>query len=164
MITPLFFLCILILTFGIIFYPRISKHKRNIIKSKKIILKLKEFKHPGQKINYLRKIDPFVFEELLLSAFEIKGYRIIRNKKYTGDGGLDGTIIDEDNNQILIQAKRYKSYIHKQDLMLFQELVQRRNCKGFFIHTGKTSKNSLLFADNEHISIYSGNKLLELLN
>ncbi|MEX6059375.1 restriction endonuclease [Enterobacter hormaechei] len=42
------------------------------------------------KINYLRKIDPFVFEELLLEGFEAHGFRTIRNKRYTGDGGIDG--------------------------------------------------------------------------
>ncbi len=36
-----------------------------------------------QKINYLRKIDPFVFEELLLEGFEAHGFRTIRNKRYT---------------------------------------------------------------------------------
>jgi restriction system protein len=115
-------------------------------------------------MNYLRKIDPFVFEELLLTHFENKGFKIIRNKKYTGDGGFDGTIFNKNNEKILIQAKRYTNYIHKKDLLNFEQLVIENHCKGFFIHTGKTSKNNLLFADNENISIYSGNKLLDLLN
>ncbi|WP_192840691.1 restriction endonuclease, partial [Enterobacter hormaechei] len=44
-------------------------------------------------MNYLRKIDPFVFEELLLEGFEAHGFRTIRNKRYTGDGGIDGQVI-----------------------------------------------------------------------
>ncbi len=44
--------------------------------------------HFGQKIAYLRKIDPFVFEELLLEGFERRGFEVIRNRRYTGDGGL----------------------------------------------------------------------------
>ncbi|WP_407233716.1 restriction endonuclease [Escherichia coli] len=31
-----------------------------------------------------------MFEELLLEGFEAHGFRTIRNKRYTGDGGIDG--------------------------------------------------------------------------
>jgi len=40
-------------------------------------------------IAYLRKIDPYVFEELLLEALLSKGFKITRNKRYSGDGGID---------------------------------------------------------------------------
>src|SRR3546814_11160707 len=44
----------------------------------------------------LRAMDPLAFEELLLEAFERRGHRVIRNRRYTGDGGIDGeVIIDE---------------------------------------------------------------------
>ncbi|MGS6531656.1 restriction endonuclease, partial [Enterobacter hormaechei] len=44
----------------------------------------------AQIINYLRKIDAFVFEELLLEGFEAHGFRTMRIKRYSGDGGIDG--------------------------------------------------------------------------
>ncbi|PIJ42321.1 restriction endonuclease, partial [Serratia sp. OPWLW2] len=60
----------------------------------------------GQRLAYLRKINPYVFEELLLLAFERQGYAVIRNTSYSGDGGLDGQVIIE-GKTYLIQAKRY---------------------------------------------------------
>ncbi|MGB0871427.1 MAG: restriction endonuclease [Flavobacteriales bacterium] len=140
-----------------------SKHKRNIYKSKKIISKINTFEFEGQKLNYLKKIDPFVFEELLLSAFEKKGYKIQRNIKYTGDGGIDGVIYDNNNNKFLIQAKRYSNYINKAHVKDFGDLLKSKNCKGFFIHTGKTGKGSFDESLNYNMKIISGNKLLSLI-
>ena len=60
------------------------------------INKLKEIaKTPdsnGKIIVYLRKINPFVFEELILSVIEDSNIRVYRNRRYTGDGGVDGMI------------------------------------------------------------------------
>lgn len=140
-----------------------SRHRRNVIKSKKIIKKINTFNYSGQKINYLRKVDPFVFEELILSAFEKKGFEILRNKKYTGDGGIDGTIYDIQNNKYLIQAKRYSNHINLAHIKEFGALLQENKCKGFFIHTGKTGKQSLKESYNYNMTIISGNKLIELI-
>ncbi|MGM8474744.1 restriction endonuclease, partial [Enterobacter hormaechei subsp. steigerwaltii] len=73
-----------------------------------------------QKINYLRKIDPFVFEELLLEGFEAHGFRTIRNKRYTGDGGIDGQVIIG-KYRYLIQAKRYRGHIALQHVQEFDD-------------------------------------------
>lgn len=43
-------------------------------------------------IAYLRRIDPLVFEELVLSALARRGYAILRNERYSGDGGIDGRV------------------------------------------------------------------------
>lgn len=142
-----------------------SKHLRNIRNSKKILDRVKKLPHPGAKINYLRKIDPFVFEELILSAIQLKGFKIKRNKKYTGDGGIDGVFYDNNNQLILLQAKRYKGHIQKQHLEDFLTLVhQKKARKGLFIHTGKTSLKSLENYKHSKIQIVSGNKLLLFLN
>lgn len=83
---------------------------------------------PGfpQKIDYLRKIDPFVFEELLLEGFEAHGFRTIRNKRYTGDGGIDGQVIIG-KYRYLIQAKRYRGHIALQHVQEFEKLLKRHN-------------------------------------
>jgi len=141
-----------------------NRHKRNVLKSATILQKINSFDHAGQKLNYLRKIDPFVFEELLLSAFEKQDYSIVRNRKYTGDGGIDGLIFDKDGNKILIQAKRYKSYINPKHIDEFLALVNSSNAiRGKFIHTGKTGKTTYSAYKNTNIDIISGSKLLTLL-
>ncbi|WP_064967834.1 restriction endonuclease [Tenacibaculum ovolyticum] len=144
---------------------KFDKHKHNQKKAAIILDKINSFKYSGQKINYLRKINPFVFEELLLTALLKKGYKVKRNKKYTGDGGLDGTIFNKKGKKIIIQAKRYKSYININHVKDFEKLVISKNAlKGFFIHTGKTSerlRNS--FNKNNRVVVIGGTNLIELI-
>ncbi|HCJ0405636.1 TPA: restriction endonuclease, partial [Klebsiella variicola] len=89
---------------------RRRRHERKQSSAVRVIDKINTFPHFGQKIAYLRKIDPFVFEELLLEGFERRGFEVIRNRRYTGDGGIDGRV-KIDGQTWLIQAKRYTSYI-----------------------------------------------------
>lgn len=154
-------ICLII--YILLFKNKKNRHQRNIEKSKNIIELLNKFSFNGQKINYLKKIDPYVFEELLLSSFEKKGYKIKRSKRYSGDGGVDGIIYDNDNNEIYIQAKRYKNYINLQHLKDFENLINSKNVKGYFIHTGKTGSKSKDFINNANLNILSGDKLINLI-
>ncbi|MBB6131494.1 restriction endonuclease [Mucilaginibacter lappiensis] len=114
-------------------------------------------------MNYLKKIDPYVFEELLLEAFVLKGYKIKRNGSYSGDGGIDGIIYNEKGETILIQAKRYKSFINTQHLRDFDLLTCRQRVKaGYFIHTGRTPA-SFRYVFSADIQIISGSKLIDLV-
>ncbi|BBU78781.1 hypothetical protein EIMP300_01810 [Escherichia coli] len=76
-----------------------------------------------------------MFEELLLEGFEAHGFRTIRNKRYTGDGGIDGQVIIG-KYRYLIQAKRYRGHIALQHVQEFEKLLKRHNCRGLFCHTG----------------------------
>lgn len=58
----------------VFFKRRYNRHTYNQKLSKKILKKINSFEHDGQRINYLRKINPFVFEELVLDAMEVNGY------------------------------------------------------------------------------------------
>lgn len=161
-----FFIILIVFFILIIFFSkkRFNRHKHNQGKAKTILKKIKAFEHQGQQINYLRKIDPFVFEELLLDAFEFKGYKVVRNKRYTGDGGIDGIVYDKNGNKILIQAKRYSSYINPQHVTTFQNLLaSKKAVKGFFIHTGKTSFNTRNQFKHTNVVLIGGSKLLDLI-
>lgn len=154
--------------FRLFFKPNYTKrrHKRKIASGDKIITKLNsfsgEFKNQ-QILSYLRKIDPFVFEELILSAFKLKGFSIIRNKSYSGDGGLDGTIL-KDNDVFLIQAKRYTNFVKTSHIKDFELLIDVKKANGgYFIHTGRTSSKSLSSFKNSSIVIISGQKLIDLI-
>lgn len=140
------------------------RHKRNISTGKKVLGKINNLEHPGAKLNYLKKVDPFVFEELILSAFQQKGFKIKRNKKYTGDDGIDGIIWDENKRKYLIQAKRYAGYVSRQHIKEFELLVAQRKCfSGFFVHTGKTGKDTYKHFYDSNIHIVSGQRLLKLI-
>lgn len=111
----------------------------------------------------LRAMDPLAFEELLLEAFEQRGNPVIRNRRYTGDGGVDGEVII-DGVRFLIQAKRYRETIRPDHVRAFAVLCASRGRRGLFIHTGRTggaSRDAL--ADTPGIEIISGRNLLALL-
>jgi len=132
--------------------------------AKKFLEKIKNIEHSGQLITYLRKIDAFVIEEMVLSILETrKDINIVRNNKYTGDGGIDGKFtlsVDNKNKQGFIQVKRYSSYINSKDVDKFNILLEENNIDiGLFIHTGKSGKQTYKFLGNR-IKLISGDKLL----
>ncbi len=138
------------------------KHYRKLKSAKKIskMINSEQFSYDSAILNYLKKIDPFVFEELILYTFKKRGYKSYRNKRYTGDGGIDGKV--KINNQIyLIQAKRYQNYINYQHVVEFNDLCISQRKEGFFIHTGKTGAVSKTV--NSNIQIISGNYLIRFL-
>lgn len=148
-------------------------HKWRKKSSLKLLEKIETFP-PQQFFAYIRKIDPFVFEEAILSALERReDIQVVRNKRYTGDNGVDGVfyikITDTDgtiiNKKCLIQAKRYKAYVNSSHIEDFsQKVIREKAHLGLFVHSGKTRKSSL--AQNkhsEHLMIISGDKLIKLL-
>jgi len=111
----------------------------------------------------LRAMDPLAFEELLLEAFEQRGHRVVRNRRYTGDGGVDGEVIIN-GERFLVQAKRYRETIRPEHVSDFIALCSSRGRRGLFIHTGRTggaSRDAL--ADISCVKIISGKNLLALL-
>ena len=147
--------------FWIVFYPqRRSKHQINIKKADKVLKKLQGMQCNEQRLHYLRKINPFVFEEVVLNALLAKGHKIKRNKRYTGDGGIDGKVYIK-GKLTLVQSKRYSGHISRKHVIEFVHLCKKKRCKGLFVHTGRASKQTLLAAKN--IEIISGPKLMSLL-
>lgn len=151
----------------IIIYSLLPRKKWRVKKSKILLEKLKEKfidkEQYAQLMGYLRKIDPFLFEELILTVIEKDKLKIKRNKRYTGDGGIDGKFYIG-RQLYLVQAKRYKNHINLQHVKDFIEVCDKYKAKGVFIHTGKTGggvKSHLL--DNPTLKIISGSNLLEFI-
>ncbi|WP_275372381.1 restriction endonuclease [Xenorhabdus bovienii] len=158
----LFFL-IAIFSIGKNYSIREVRHRCYHQTAKKILKKLPSLSNNGSRMNYLRKINPYVFEELLLLAFKNQGFKIQRNKSYSEDGGLDGKVWI-DGRCFLIQAKRYGQAINSQHVEEFGKLLQKIKCEGFFIHTGRTGEKSV-YQCHRYTAIHmiSGKKLLDLL-
>ena len=110
---------------------------------------------------FLRGLNAFVFEEMILTALKHQGYRIIRNKAYTGDGGVDGMVF-MNMRRHLIQAKCYSSYITARELEDFIKTCRRRKVRGLFIHTGKTGERCRDIARSSDVTIISGKSMLNL--
>ena len=101
-----------------------------------------------QMFTYMRGLDPFVFEEMILDTFKERRLKIVRNKRYSGDGGLDGQCFIA-RKRVLIQAKRYKNHIKPEHVREFIDLCNRRKTAGLFIHCGKTGPSSKGLVDGE---------------
>lgn len=153
-----------IVIFVVIFKrKKFNRHKVKIDSAKTVINKLFTFSNDGQRMAYLKKIDPYVFEELVLFGFEYQG-QIERNKRYSGDGGIDGRIWIG-RQLYLIQAKRYTGAIQKQHVIDFISLVNSHGCKGVFCHTGTTSDSvKKIVKESDCIELISGSRLLNLIS
>lgn len=125
--------------------------------------RLGESKGPAAQFHYLRTRDPFLFEEMILTALKKAGHRIKRNHRYTGDGGIDGQCWI-DGEHYYIQAKRYKNHISAVHVKEFDEICRRKGIKGLFVHTGKTGKSSWRASASDRITIVSGDTMLTLLD
>lgn len=146
-------------------YLGIKTHSWRQVSSKKVLRKIRNFETPGQIINYLKKIDAFVFEEIILDTLsERPDITVKRNKRYTGDKGIDGQFLIKRDNQYfkgIIQAKRYKSYINNKDVELFKANIEAEKADiGLFIHTGKTG-GKVYEHINDNLILISGAKLVD---
>lgn len=148
----------------LLFRHQKGRHKRNIRRAKKILRRINDKKlSEGEIISYLRKIDPYVFEELVLLGFARKGFEIKRNERYSGDGGVDGRVYMK-GQQFLLQCKRYARHINPKHVEDFAAACRREGCEGYFVHTGRTdkrSRNNVYIEGN--VDIISGNRLAHLL-
>jgi restriction system protein len=127
-----------------------------------LIRSMVPLENPGRVFAYLRKVDPYRFEELILSELERRQIRIIRSRRYSGDGGIDGQFF-HDGELWLIQAKRYSKYIKPDHVWAFEAISQRSRARGLFVHTGKTPQR-LRSMDRQCglVRIISGQELLKL--
>lgn len=147
---------------------RFKKRSRWRIKhSKKALKTLRNITEPQRQFGYLRSrlVDPFVFEEMILTALEESGHKIRRNERYTGDGGIDGQAWI-DGQHYLIQAKKYRHHIKTAHVNELAAICAKQKVKGLFIHTGQTGAKAREAATHHRntITIISGEKMLDLLN
>ncbi|WP_205569712.1 restriction endonuclease [Rahnella aceris] len=140
------------------------RHRRYQRQAARILVRLPQLRDDAARLVYLRKINPYVFEEMLMTAFARQGCRIKRNARYSGDGGVDGQVWIN-GQRWLIQAKLYSSCISSGHVLDFGALVRQERCRGFFVHTGRTgevSREALRAVPD--VSLISGNRLLKLLS
>lgn len=140
------------------------RHRRKQDQARRVLTKINTIPLMPQRLAYLRKIDPLAFEELLLEAFERRGHVVRRNASYSGDGGLDGSVVIE-GETYLLQAKRYGKHINRAHVAAFSAVLAARNCSGIFIHTGRTGAGTKNVAVTDpNLTIVSGQRLLDFLN
>lgn len=111
-------------------------------------------------IAILRKMNPYTFEELLLTCCEEQGWQIQRNFRYSTDGGVDGHVLIA-GKLYLLQAKRYSAHIKSEHIRDFHKVIQQEEAAGgFFIHTGKTGQLSKELLRERQINLISSQQLV----
>ncbi len=139
------------------------RHRRYQKRAASALSRLPQLRDDAARMVWLRKMNPYVFEEMLLTALSRQGFRIKRNGSYSGDGGMDGQVWIA-GQRWLIQAKRYGATINAQHVVAFGELARKEACSGLFIHTGRTGEVSReAFRCWPNVKLISGNRLLQLL-
>lgn len=114
-------------------------------------------------LGMLRKMNPYAFEELLLTCCRERGWQIERNFRYTNDGGIDGRVTIA-GKLYAIQAKRYRGYVNPQHIEDFYHAIQSEGAVGgFFIHTGRTGAASKDLIHHFQIHLLSGQKLVDFV-
>ncbi|WP_270819993.1 restriction endonuclease [Aeromonas sp. Y311-2] len=142
---------------------RASLHRHHIKQSKAALQHINSQNSWPETLGYLRRIHHTTFEELILTALSEAGIQIQRNKRYTGDGGIDGVAYLPNGKKLIIQAKRYTSHVSTQHVQQFVELCRLRNSMGIFVHTGKTPKNAWTHTSPKGVAIISGPRLVAFL-
>jgi restriction system protein len=118
--------------------------------------------NPARVFAWLRKVDPYRFEDMILSELERRQLEITRNTSYSGDGGIDGQFRLH-GALWLIQAKRYKGHIKQEHVWAFDAICQQRGAKGLFVHTGRTPEAlRQLKRQCGDVRIISGDELMKL--
>lgn len=143
-------------------YYAIQRSRRTLDRLQKIAAQPENA--PARQFGYLRQVNPYVFEELVLSCFELRKVKIKRNSRWSGDGGIDGRIkLPGDDRWTFLQMKRYRGSISRAHIEAFVMLCAKKNVRGLFVHTGKTPA-SVKGREFETIEIISGERLLALIN
>ncbi|WP_084089748.1 restriction endonuclease [Erwinia oleae] len=139
------------------------RHHRYQKQAARALLRLPQLRNDAARITWLRKMNPYVFEEMLLTAMSRQGLRIQRNARYSGDGGADGQVWIN-GQRWLIQAKRYSDTINAAHVSAFGLLIETERASGLFVHTGRTGEVSRdAFNRYPGIRLISGQQLLWLL-
>lgn len=148
------------------FRDRLCRHQLNILRGRTVIGQLRssatEIELPNT-LAVLRQMNPYVFEELLLSCCKDQGWQILPNFRYSGDGGIDGRVLIA-GSLYVIQAKRYSSYIQPKHIYEFHEAIcVSKAVGGIFFHTGKTGATSKRFIEEYQIILISGQRLVDFV-
>ena len=119
-------------------------------------------------LDYLKGIDPYDFEKVILILLKKMGYGEMVETKKSGDGGIDG-VMNEDKlglERIYIQAKRYTAgNVQETDIRNFIGAMSGDTSKGVFVTTSAFAQKAIAKADSAHhrIILIDGDKLADLM-
>lgn len=147
----------------------LPSHRRRVRRSRPVLRELRAMRGEAlaaRAFGYLRQVDPLVYEEVVMSALEDAGTFILRNRRYSGDGGVDGRcwLPRWHWHMHAVQIKRYGSAVAPPHVAALGQLVaHRRWAGGLFVHCGRTGPQSYAALRSARVTLISGDSLLRLL-
>lgn len=142
-------------------------HQRRVRAARRVLRVLRRIGREGAQARifaYVRQIDALTFEEVVLSALEDAVYLVLRNQRYSGDGGIDGAFWHSSCGWCAIQVKRYRSYIDRKDVIGFSRAI--RDAKfdgGVFVHCGRSGAGVYDVLRESNVVLLSGERLVKLM-
>lgn len=106
-------------------------------------------------IDYLRAVDPFVFETIVSEMYERLGYKIKVTSRVK-DGGKD-IILNTDKRKIIVECKRYgnDNKVSKVALQrFFAAISEEKADRGYFVTTSDFTRDSYEYTKSWCKSIY----------
>lgn len=116
----------------------------------------------------VREMDPYEFEDLILSLLEKMGYGSVERTSKSNDGGVDG-IVNQDQlglDRIYMQAKRFNDQnVRETHIRDFIGAMSGDTMKGIFVTTSAFDRKAVDKAKYAHhkIVLIDGKRLAELL-
>nr|WP_242477863.1 restriction endonuclease [Rubrivivax gelatinosus] len=102
-----------------------------------------------------------------MSAIEAAGYIVLRNRAYTGDGGIAGRVVVPGSltRTWAVQVKRYGSTVTPSHISDFVNAIREGgHAGGLFVHCGRTGPLAYRGMAGAPIELISGTALLALLH
>ena len=142
-------------------------HHRRVRAARRVLRVLRRMERegaPARIFAYVRQIDALTFEEVVLSALEDAGYLVLRNQRYSGDGGIDGAFWHSSLGWCAIQVKRYRSHIDRQDVIGFTRAIRHAKFDGgVFVHCGRSGAGVYNALRENNVVLLSGEGLVRLM-
>ena len=146
---------------------RLTEHRRRIAQSRAVLRAVRQFRGDGYAarcLAYLRSVDPLVFEEVVLSALEDAGLFVLRNQRYSGDGGIDGRVWLPGQGWYAVQSKRYGGHVNHHHVAAFGEAICHHGFgAGLFLHTGRSGAAVYPHLTKSKVVLVSGASLVKLV-
>lgn len=142
-------------------------HRRRVRRSRHVLREIRRWRGDdvhARLFGYMRRLDPLVFEEVVLTALEDGGRLVLRNRAYTGDQGIDGWVRLSGFGWVPLQVKRFKSHVDNRAVEALGEIVRVRACAaGLFVHTGRSGTGVYRHLRSGRVVLISGQRLVDLL-
>jgi HJR/Mrr/RecB family endonuclease len=114
--------------------------------------------------SFIRILTPKEFEFVLAYTFKQLGYSVVQTP-YSKDGGKD-LILYKNGIKELVECKHYnaKNTIGRPDIQkFFAAMIDESVRSGFYINTGKFTKDALNYANSKNIKCFNLDDLIKLM-